>query len=179
MFEQVQAKTRDHPCAAAADGHRLEGHQPLGTMQTVLDTLVRNAAELVDVARLIISAKGRSIPTNRAFIQPRHSSLIRENPISPGRETLAGRVALSGRVESIPDVLEDAEFSPTLKAAIQVRSILGVPLLRDDRVEGMMILVRTEPGPFAPRQIELVRTFADQAVIAIGAPEGAGQDARP
>jgi GAF domain-containing protein len=64
-------------------------------------------------------------------------------------------------------VLEDAEFSPTLKAAIQVRSILGVPLLRDDRVEGMMILGRTEPGPFTPRQIELVRTFADQAVIAI------------
>ncbi len=107
-------------------------------------------------------------PYKSAFgFNPGIRSLIRQNPISPGRQTLAGRVALSGRVESIPDVLEDAEFSPSLKAVIQVRSILGVPLLRDDRVEGMMILGRTEPGLFTPRQIELVRTFADQAVIAI------------
>ena len=107
-------------------------------------------------------------PQKTSFgFNPGIRNLIRQNPISPGRETLAGRVALSGSVESIPDVLEDNEFSPSLKAVIQVRSILGVPLLRDDRVEGMMILGRAEPGPFAPRQIELVRTFADQAVIAI------------
>ncbi len=138
-------------------------------LQTVLDMLVRSAAELVDAAHGSIHIReGEVYPYKSGFgFNPGIRSLIRHNPISPGRETLAGRVAMSGRVESIPDVLADAEFSPSLKAAIQVRSILGVPLLRDDQVEGMMILGRTEPGPFTPGQIELVRTFADQAVIAI------------
>ena len=173
LFEEVQAKTRDLTEAlqqqtATADVLKVISRSAFD-LQTVLDTLVRSAAELVDAAHGSIHIReGKVFPYKSGFgFNPGIRSLIRENPISPGRETLAGRVALSGRVESIPDVLEDAEFSPTLKAAIQVRSILGVPLLRDDRVEGMMILGRTEPGPFTPRQIELVRTFADQAVIAI------------
>jgi two-component system, NtrC family, sensor kinase len=173
LFQETQAKTRDLTEAlqqqtATADVLKVISRSAFD-LQTVLDTLIRSAAELVDAAYGSIHIREGSVyPQKTSFgFNPGIRNLVRQNPISPGRETLAGRVALSGSVESIPDVLEDNEFSPSLKAVIQVRSILGVPLLRDDRVEGMMILGRAEPGPFAPRQIELVRTFADQAVIAI------------
>ena len=87
-------------------------------------------------------------------------------PFGPGRRSVVARVALSGSTEAIPDVLADAEFEfpATLNRA---RSLLGVPLLRDNRVEGVFVMIRPEPGHFATRLIELVQTFADQAVIAI------------
>ena len=75
---------------------------------------------------------------------------------------------LSGEVEGIPDCLEDPEYAvPTCGSGTSVRSLLGVPLLRNDGVEGALVLARMEPGPFTERQIEIVQTFADQAVIAI------------
>jgi signal transduction histidine kinase len=76
-------------------------------------------------------------------------------------------VLLSGNVESIPDVLEDPEYVVPASTLNKTRSVLGVPLLRNDRVEGTLVLARIEPVRFSERQIELVQTFADQAVIAI------------
>ena len=75
---------------------------------------------------------------------------------------------LSGKVEAIPDCLEDPDYViPMDSLSRSVRSILGVPLLRNDDVEGALVLSRKEPGHFTPRQIEIIETFADQAVIAI------------
>src|SRR5208282_1834188 len=70
--------------------------------------------------------------------------------------------------ERIPDCLADPEYVvPMGSLATNVRSLLGVPLLRKDGVEGAIILTRDEPGHFTPRQVEIVQTFADQAVIAL------------
>ena len=75
---------------------------------------------------------------------------------------------LSGRIEQIPDVLADPEYSVPLGASGNAaRAVLGVPLLGKDRVEGALVLTRREPGEYSSRQIEIVQTFADQAVIAI------------
>ena len=75
---------------------------------------------------------------------------------------------LSGKVERIPDCLADPEYVvPMGSLATNVRSLLGVPLLQKDGVEGAIILTREEPGHFSDRQVEIVQTFADQAVIAI------------
>jgi signal transduction histidine kinase len=90
-----------------------------------------------------------------------------EHPPTPGRGTLTGRVLISGRPESVPDVLEDPDYVMPIAAMNRTRSVFGVPLLRHDRVEGVLLLARAEPGLFTQRQIELVQTFADQAVIAI------------
>ena len=93
---------------------------------------------------------------------------LREHPAVPGRSTIAGRVLLSGAVERIPDCLADPEYVVPMGAlASNVRSLLGVPLLRKDGIEGAIILTRAEPGEFTERQIEIVQTFADQAVIAL------------
>ena len=76
---------------------------------------------------------------------------------------------LTRSVVHIPDVLADPEYTYTAAQKIgDYRAMLGVPLIRDDEVIGVFSLGRRAPGPFAPREIELVQTFADQAVMAIG-----------
>ena len=81
---------------------------------------------------------------------------------------MTGRVALEGRVIHIPDVLADPEYPATdYQQVFGYRTNLGVPLLRDGRTIGVFSLTRSEVKPFTDEQIELVTTFADQAVIAI------------
>ena len=74
---------------------------------------------------------------------------------------------LTGKVVVIPDILEDKDYAHPANELNRTRSMLAVPLLRNDRVEGVLVIAQTEPGAFSSRQIELVKTFADQAVIAI------------
>ena len=100
-------------------------------------------------------------------LQGEFGKFLLEHPPTPGRGSAAGRVLLSGMVQSIPDVLEDADYVVPAFGLNNTRSVLGVPLLRDDKVEGALVLARGEAGMFTERQIELVQTFADQAVIAI------------
>jgi two-component system, NtrC family, sensor kinase len=92
---------------------------------------------------------------------------LEEHPVKPG-VGVTGRVASFGAVVHIPDVLADPSYNFSGAAyAGQFRAALGVPLLRKGKVEGVFALGRPDPKPFTDRQIELVQTFADQAVIAI------------
>src|SRR6516164_5551154 len=139
-------------------------------LQTVLDTLIASAARLCqadkggvmqwdgDVYRLV-SNYGFSREVERyALAHPRR----------PGRGSLTGRVALEGRPIHIPDVLADPEFRGTeYEHVFGFRTLLGVPLLREGTTIGTFSLARDEVNPFTDKQIELVTTFADQAVIAI------------
>ena len=91
-----------------------------------------------------------------------------ECPIKPDRGSTTGRVAVENRAIHIPDVLADPEYTLTgYQKAFGYRTILGVPLLRDGATIGVFNLTRDKVKPFADKQIELVTTFAAQAVIAI------------
>ena len=74
---------------------------------------------------------------------------------------------LEAKIVHIPDIREDAEYALDLEKLGERRTMLGVPLLRDGKPIGVIALIRTTVRPFTPRQIELVTTFADQAVVAI------------
>src|SRR3954453_16937019 len=90
------------------------------------------------------------------------------NPIRPGRDTITGRAFMDSKPVHVPDVQLDPEYSFGQAPVIgDFRAVLAVPLMRDGAVEGVLLLGRPEPGPFSRRQIDLVQTFADQAVIAI------------
>ena len=139
-------------------------------LQTVLDTLVVSAASLCVADKSAIWQRDgeflRLWATNG--VTPEAVQYGTEHPLQVGRNSAAGRAALEGEVVHILDVLADAEYSATsLREAAGYRTVLGVPLLRAGTVIGVFALTRQEVSPFSEKQIELVTTFADQAVIAI------------
>jgi len=89
------------------------------------------------------------------------------HPHTRDRQTLVGRVALIRDAVHIPDVLADPEYSWEGQRLAGYRSLVGVPILVDDALIGVIGVVRTVPEPFTTDQIQLLHTFANQAAIAI------------
>ena len=139
-------------------------------VQSVFDIIVRNAAQLCEgsgasvvrydgelldlVAQYNISAEVRE------FMQHRF-------PRPPTREFAMERAVLDGTVVHIPDTYQDTELRHDIADSARARALLAIPLLHDGQPIGAIGVNRSRPGPFTDKQIALLNTFADQAVIAI------------
>ncbi|MGB9353053.1 MAG: GAF domain-containing protein, partial [Pseudolabrys sp.] len=140
-------------------------------LQTVFNTLVESAMHLCEAEAATIWR-----PDGNVFKLSAHCGFSREfeefcrqNPITPGgRGTVTARVAFEGKIVHVPDVLADPQFAGSeYQMRGNYRSALGIPLLRKGETIGVFVLTRPDMRPYTDKQIELVKTFADQAVIAI------------
>jgi two-component system, NtrC family, sensor kinase len=173
LFDEVQARTRDlaeslQQQTATSDVLKVISRSAFD-LQTVLETLIKSAVELSGANRgSIFLREGDVFPLKAASsTTPEFLQYWAANPPRAGRGSATERVIASGKVEEIPDVLTDPEMQMTTGALVRIRATLGVPMLRDNKVEGVLVLTRPEPGHFTRSQIDLVQTFADQAVIAV------------
>jgi two-component system, NtrC family, sensor kinase len=138
-------------------------------LQVVLDTLVESAARLCDADKCAITQRDGDLYRTAAHwgFSPELTQYAKEHPLRPDRGSMTGRAALEGRAIHVPDVLADPEYTASGYQSFGYRTALAVPLLREGATIGVFVLTRDAVNPFTDKQIELVTTFADQAVIAI------------
>jgi GAF domain-containing protein len=174
LFTELQERNRDLTEAldqqtATSEVLRVMSSSPTD-VRPVFDAIVRGASGLFGGLDCIAVRFDGELMHLLARHNPRPGTLDAVAglyPLRPIRATSIGRVILDRTVVHIPDVRDDAEFDQRLAEVARLRSVLAVPMKRDDQVIGGISVSRPSAGAFSERQIALLQTFADQAVIAI------------
>jgi GAF domain-containing protein len=174
LFDEVQARTREAQESleyqtAISDVLGVISRSP-NELQPVIDSILQTAARLCQAEyalfwRLQDGAYHLAGASNADAAFVKHCV---EHPLRPGRGSIAGRTALEQKTVHIPDCLVDPEYAlHDFQEIAGHRTMLGVPLLRDNVTIAVIVLLRNAVRPFTDKQIDLVTTFANQALIAI------------
>ncbi|MGB5184590.1 MAG: GAF domain-containing protein, partial [Xanthobacteraceae bacterium] len=138
-------------------------------LQAVFDGMAENAVRLCEAERAyIFRFDGEYLRAVAACnAGPENWDFVSRNPIKPGRQTVSARAALERRTVHVPDVQADPEYAYILRDVEPIHTTLSVPIVKGDDLVGTITIYRLEVKPFTDKQIALVETFADQAVVAI------------
>src|SRR5260221_14170530 len=138
-------------------------------LQPIFDTLVENAVRLCEAERaFLFRFDGKLLRSVASYnVSPELREFVDKNPIAPGRHSISARAALERRTVHVPDIQVDPEYAYAVRDERPIRTTLAVPMLKGDDLVGTITIYRLELKPFTDKQIALVETFADQAVIAI------------
>jgi GAF domain-containing protein/CHASE3 domain sensor protein len=174
LFEEVQDRTRELQEAldyqtAIADVLGVISRSP-NELQPMIESITGIAARLCEAenARFAVLRDGTYHTIWSHYATEAYAKYVEDHPIQPDRGSLAGRVALEGHTIHLPDCLADPEYTHLERQRLTgYRTMLGVPLVRNGVVIGIISLLRYVVRPFTEKQIKLVETFADQALIAI------------
>jgi signal transduction histidine kinase len=183
LFEAEQTRTKEVEAKSAELRESLEYQTATSEvlkvisrsafeLRLVMDTLVESAARLCDADAWLFRRHGDAYHWAASYgfsreLHERIKAFNRQRPLVPNRGTTSMRAALEGRPVHIVDVLADPEYNNPEQELVGFRTTLAVPLQRDGIAIGVLTLTRSEVRPFTDKQIELLTTFADQAVIAI------------
>jgi signal transduction histidine kinase len=140
------------------------------SLQPVLDGIVDTSRQLcgTETSTIFLLSNGKFQIAAASGAMPDYIDFLRNNPISPDQPgSSTARAAREKRTVHIPDIGADPEFGQGPMAVGQRRALLSVPLIREDVAIGVITMRQSHLTPFTKRQIEVVETFADQAVIAI------------
>jgi PAS domain S-box-containing protein len=154
---------------ATAEILRVTSGSP-GQVEPVLQAILTNASRLCEASFAAVFLYDGETLSNVAQLHasPEFAQFLRALKARPSRETTTRRCALERCTIHTPDLINDPEFSPPEHQRREnVRSALSVPMMRDTRLIGVVTLWRNEVRPFTDKQIALVQTFSDQALIAI------------
>src|SRR5499427_5196382 len=174
LFEAEQASKRDLQRSldyqtATSEVLNVISRSP-SQLQPVVDAIVQTAKRLCSAERATMWRwrEGRFDLLAHTITDPTLAKYLKDNPIPPDRTSLATRAVLEGHTMHVPDLQADPEIGRKDQVVVgRIRTLLAVPLLRKGEPIGVLSLSRSEVKPFSDSEIELVQTFADQAVIAI------------
>ena len=181
LFEEVQAKTRDLTEAldqqtATANVLKVISASP-GELEPVFQSMLENAVRLCEAkfAMLFLYEEEGNVfrAVGKWNLPPAWSEFLGKNTIRPGPMSPLGRVVMTKQAVQISDVLADQAYIDRYPGMVAVaelggaRTLLQVPMLKENELVGAFGIYRQEVRPFSDKQIQLVTSFADQAVIAI------------
>jgi signal transduction histidine kinase len=174
LFTELEARNRELNEALEQQTATSEILRVISTTPTdaqpVFETIVRNAVSLCgSLFANVFQYDGELlhfVATDN--VEPGYVELLQAKyPMRPDPSQVSGRVVLSRSVVRLEDALGDPDYDHRFPVAMSWRRMLGVPMLREGELLGVIVVGWAEPGPVSKRQEELLRTFADQAVIAI------------
>ena len=174
LFKELQAKNRDltetlEQQTATSEILRVISSSPTD-VQPTFDAIAASATRLCEATNgLVLRFDGQllHLVAHHNVVPERLTALEQTYPRPADRKAVSGRVAMARAVVHVPDVSADREYGLPAATTVGYRSVLGVPMLRDGACVGVILVARDYVAPFSDKQIALLQTFADQAVIAI------------